>query len=333
MRKNLFTKETPLTAAESEDAFAELLHGGMPAQDMAAFLSLLHKRGETEAEVLGAARALRRAMTPFEGAADALDVVGTGGDGHGTYNISSAVIFVLAGAGIKIAKHGNRAVSSKSGASDVLGQLGIRVDVPATVMRKALDEANAAFLMAPLYHTAMKHVAPVRAALGHRTIFNLLGPLTNPGHVKKHLIGVYDRKWLLPFVRVLQALGSRAALVVHGRDGMDEITTTALTDCAALKDNQIETRALSPEDAGLSFTTLTSLQGGDAAANAAALKRLLEGEKGPYRDIVLLNAAAGFTLAGRAASLHEGVALGAESLDSGKAKDVLEKLTTLTNAG
>jgi anthranilate phosphoribosyltransferase len=243
------------------------------------------------------------------------------------------VIFVLAGAGVKIAKHGNRAVSSKSGASDVLAQLGINVHVTASVMQKALHEAGAAFLMAPLYHTAMQHVAPVRAQLGHRTIFNLLGPLINPARVKHHLIGVYDKKWLHPFAGILRDLGSKAALIAHGRDGMDEITTTTQTDCAMLKEGTLENAVLSPEDAGLPVAPLDALKGGDAAANADALKRLLDGEKGAYRDIVLLNAAAGLKIMDKTTGWREGVTMAAESLDSGKAKKVLEKLITITNAG
>lgn len=320
-----------LTSEESQAAIAYILTGNAADDDVAAFLTHLHRRGETEAEVLGAARGLRAHMQVFEGAEDALDIVGTGGDNHGTYNISSAVIFILAGAGIKIAKHGNRAVSSKSGASDFLSSLGIRVDVPQKTMQKAYEQANVAFLMAPLYHTAMKHVAPIRARLGFRTIFNLLGPLSNPARAKRQLVGVFDRKWCAPFAHILSSLGSTHAWVAHGLDGLDEITTTTESIVCTTHHGTFASRDIHPSDAGLPLATLAELKGGDGAHNAAAFMRLLAGEKSAYRNIVLLNAAAGFIIAEKAASLAEGVALAEESLQKGLAAKALETFKRITN--
>lgn len=320
-----------LSAAESEAAIGALLRGGVADERIGEFLKHLHLRGETEDEVLGAARGLRARMNVFEGAADALDVCGTGGDNHGTYNVSSAVAFVLAGGGVKVAKHGNRAVSSKSGSSDFLSVLGIKIDASADAMRKSLEEANICFLMAPLYHPAIKNVMKARAALGHRSIFNLLGPLANPAKVKRQLVGVYDAKWLAPFAAILGALGSEAAWIAHGADGLDEITTTGTTHLCKLANGVVANAQITPEEVGLAPVKLDALKGGNTQHNTAKFKLLLDGERGAYRDIVCLNAAAGFVIAGKAETLQEGLALAAQALDSGNAKIALEKFVRISN--
>lgn len=324
-----------LNAAESEQAFSALLSGSVPEQEIADFLTALHKRGEAVEEVLGAARALRGAMRAFQGAEDAIDVVGTGGDGLSTLNISTAVTFILAGAGVRVAKHGNRAVSSKSGASDVLTALGVNSAASPYVMHLALQQANICFLAAPLYHPVLFHVAAVRARLGFRTIFNLLGPLANPAKVKRQLVGVFDERWMQPFASILRDLGATHSWVVHGEDGMDEITTTTLTKGVELKNNALRPFEIVPEDARLIRALPEHLKGGDAAANAAALLGLLKGkqgyEGGAYRDAVCLNAAAGFIVAEKVSNLQQGLALATETLDNGKALQTLETFIRITN--
>ncbi len=320
-----------LTAQESQDAFNAILSGEPSPVLTAAFLTALHQRGETTEEVLGAVRAMRIRMTIFPGAEDAVDVCGTGGDHHGTYNVSTAVAFVLAGAGVKVAKHGNRAVSSRSGSSDILTELGIKMDVPANKMRKALDATNVCFLHAPIYHSAMKNVSAIRAELGFRTIFNLIGPLTNPARVRRQVIGVFDKNWCDPMARILQTLGSDHVWVVHGGDGMDEITTTTNTYVVEQARESLRSFDISPKQEGVKLVTIDQLKGGDAKTNAGHFKKLLAREKGPYRDIVCLNAAAGFIIAGKAKHLKDGQAMAAEAIDSGKAAAALEKLIQITH--
>ncbi len=320
-----------LSASESQDAFNAILSGDTSPVLTAAFLTSLHQRGETSDEVLGAVRALRIRMTIFPGAEDAVDVCGTGGDQHGTVNVSTAVAFVLAGAGVKVAKHGNRAVSSRSGSSDILSELGIKMDVAANKMRKALDVANVCFLHAPIYHTAMKQVAAIRAELGFRTIFNLIGPLTNPARVRRQVIGVFDKNWCDPMARILQTLGSEHVWVVHGGDGMDEITTTTTTYVVEQARESLRSFDITPKQEGVKTATLDQLKGGDAKTNAKHFKKLLDREKGAYRDIVCLNAAAGLIIAGKAKHLKDGLAMAAEAIDNGKAAAALEKLITITN--
>lgn len=320
-----------LTAQESQDAFNAILNGDVSPILAAAFLTSLHQRGETSDEVLGAVRALRIRMTIFPGAEDAVDVCGTGGDQHGTVNVSTAVAFVLAGAGVKVAKHGNRAVSSRSGSSDILSELGIKIDVAANRMRKALDASNICFLHAPIYHAAMKNVSAIRAELGFRTIFNLIGPLTNPARVRRQVIGVFDKNWCDPMARILQTLGSEHVWVVHGGDGMDEITTTTDTYVVEQARESLRSFDIMPAKEGVKNATLEQLKGGDAKTNAAHFKRMLTGEKGAYRDIVCLNAAAGLIIGGKAKNLKDGVGIAAETIDSGKAKAALEKLIQITN--
>jgi anthranilate phosphoribosyltransferase len=295
----------------------------------AAFLSLLRGRGETVAEITGAATLLRQRMITVPAPADAIDIVGTGGDGHGTFNISTAVAFVVAGTGLPVAKHGNRAVSSKSGASDVLAALGVNLDAAPDIVARAIHN-RVGFLWAPLYHPTMKGWGPVRTELGFRTLFNLLGPLCNPAGVKFHVLGVFDRAYVVPMAETLRNLGSTRAWVVHGADGLDELTTTGVTHVAELRDGLIRSFDVTPEEAGLPRATLADLAGGDAAHNAAAMKRLFESEPGPYRDIVLLNAAAALVVAGYAQTLAEGVDEAARSIHKGAAARALQELIEIT---
>jgi anthranilate phosphoribosyltransferase len=301
----------------------------MPQQ--AAFLALLRGRGETVAEITGAATLLRETMVRVDAPNDAIDIVGTGGDGHGTFNVSTCAAFVAAGAGVTVAKHGNRAVSSQSGASDVLAALGVKLDAPPEVVARAIREARVGFLWAPLYHPLMKVWAPVRAELGFRSIFNLLGPICNPAGVKRQIVGVFDQVWLSPIAHVLRNLGSEHAIVVHGADGMDELTTTGFTNGAVLKGGQVRALRVSPEDAGLPRARLADLAGGDAIVNAAALRDVLAGKKSAYRDIVLLNTAAALMVADRAATLAEGVALAADAIDNGGAARALAALVEISH--
>lgn len=322
------------TLAEDEmhGALDLMTAGGASPVQMGAALMALRVRGETVAEITGAARLLRARMTRVEAPAGAVDIVGTGGDSHGTYNVSTAASLVAAGAGLKVAKHGNRSVSSLSGASDVLGALGVKLDIGAERVAAAISEAGVGFMWAPMHHPAMKAWAPIRAELGVRTIFNLLGPLCNPGGVKRQILGVFDRRWLEPLANVMRNLGSEHAWVVHGADGLDELTTTGTTHVAALRDGRITAFDVTPEDAGLKRARLADLKGGDAAVNAAAIRDLLAGKAGPFRDIVLLNAAAALVVGGKADRLADGVALAARAIDEGKAADALRRLVAITNA-
>lgn len=316
---------------EIQSAIATMTEGGASPAQMAAFLMGLAVRGESVAEISGAAGLLRAKMTPLETTVEAIDIVGTGGDGHATYNVSTCAAFVAAGAGLKVAKHGNRSVSSRSGASDVLTALGVNVDAPLNVVARALDDIGIAFLWAPKHHPAMKAWAPIRTELGVRTIFNLLGPLCNPAGVKRHVIGVFDRKWVEPLAHVLKSLGSTSAWVVHGHDGMDELTTTGPTAVAELRDGNISLFDIDPEDAGLKKAQLADLKGGDAEENAAALRDVLAGNESPYRDIVCLNAAAALVVNDRAANLSDGILRAQKAIDSGKAGQCLDQLIALTS--
>ncbi len=308
-----------------------LMSGVAPPVAMGAFLMALRVRGETIPEITGAAKFLRARMTTVDAPPNAVDIVGTGGDSHGTFNISTAATFVAAGAGVTVAKHGNRAVTSLSGASDVLAALGVKLDVPPVAVSRAIADAGVGFLWAPLYHPAMKAWAPIRADLGIRTLFNLLGPLCNPAGVTRQVLGVYDRKLVEPIAEVLKNLGSRHAWVVHGADGMDELTTTGVTTVAELQNGSITVFDVTPEDAGLPRANIAALKGGDAAHNARALRELLHGEPGAYRDIVVLNAAAALIVAGKASGLEDGVAKAKASIDSGRAALALDRLVAVTN--
>lgn len=314
--------------AEAVDA---LTADGTPAQ-MAAFLMGLRVRGETVDEITGAARAMRAKMSAVTVAPDAIDIVGTGGDGHGTFNVSTGAALVAAGAGLKVAKHGNRSVSSLSGASDVLSALGVKLDCGSDAISRAVDEAGVGFLWAPQHHPAFKAWGPARAELGVRTLFNLLGPICNPAGVRRHVVGVFAHEWVTPVAEVLRALGSERAWIVHGHDGLDELSTTGPTAVACLDNGKITTFEVTPEDAGLQRVTLAELKGGDSAHNAKALKELLAGAPGPYRDIVLLNTAAALVVAGRAETLAAGVGLAEEAIGSGRAAAALDKLVAISQA-
>ncbi len=315
-----------LDREQAKRAFLLLMEGAATPPQTAAFLMALRVRGEQIQEITGAAEAMRSKCTPVHAPDDAIDTCGTGGDRLGTVNVSTAAALVAAGCGATVAKHGNRSVSSRSGSSDVLAALGVKISVPAATVEQAIQQAGIGFLMAPVYHPAMRNVAPVRVDLGLRTIFNLLGPLANPAGVRRQVVGVFSRRWLEPLARVLHELGSEHAWLVHGADGMDELTLTDVSHVTELRHGEIRSFSVTPEDAGLARCAPEQLRGGDAPANAESLRRLLEGDRGPYRDIVLLNAAAALIVARRASSLAEGVAVAAQSIDTGAAAAVLEKL-------
>lgn len=331
--KPFLTKVTggePLTAEEAADAFGIMMSGEATPVQMAAFLAALKVRGETVAEITGAVRAMRAKATPVKAPAGAMDTCGTGGDAKGTHNISTCAAFIVAGAGVPVAKHGNRSVSSKSGSADVLAALGVKMDVSPDVVAKAIGGAGVGFMFAPAHHSAMKHVGPVRAEMGVRTIFNILGPLANPAGAKRQVIGVYSKDWLRPLAEVAGALGAERVWVVHGSDGLDEITTTGPTEVAEFSGGKVTTFEIRPEDAGIAAARPQDLVGGTAEDNAAAIRKVLDGEAGPLRDIAVLNAGAALVVAGKADTLKDGVKLARQAIDSGKAKAALEKLVAIT---
>ena len=319
-----------LNRDQARHAFSLLMEGQISQAQTAAFLMALRVRTEQVEEIAGAAQAMRAKATRVRAPAGAVDTCGTGGDGLGTVNVSTATALVVAGCGVPVAKHGNRAVSSKSGSSDVLDALGVNVAAPVAAVEQAMRVAGVGFLLATVYHPAMRHVGPVRADLGLRTVFNLLGPLANPAGVRRQVIGVFADRWLEPLARVLHELESEHAWIVHGADGMDELTTTGATHVAELKGGQVRTFTVTPEDAGLSRAAPAELVGGDAAANAASIRNLLDGQRGPYRDIVVLNAAAALIVAQRADDLEEGAAQAARSIDTGAAGTALDRLVECT---
>lgn len=321
-----------LERAEMRTALEAMMSGTATPAQMGAFLMALRVRGETIDEITGAAEFLRARMTGVEAPAGAIDIVGTGGDSHGTYNVSTCATFVAAGAGAKIAKHGNRSVSSKSGASDVLAALGVKLDITPADVERCIAEAGVGFMWAPLHHSAMKHWAPIRGELGIRTIFNVLGPICNPAGVKRQIVGVYARELVKPIASVLNNLGSEHVWVVHGHDGMDEMTTTGSTTIAELKDGKINIFEVTPADAGLLPAKMSDLIGGDASVNAEAIRRVLDGNREPFRDIVVLNAGAALVVAGVASDLRSGVEAAQSSIDSGAAKQTLDKLIETSNA-
>jgi anthranilate phosphoribosyltransferase len=322
----------PLAREEARAAFSLIFDGAATPAQLGAFLMGLRMRGESVEEIIGAAQAMRAVMTPVEAPAGAIDIVGTGGDGAGTYNISTLAALIAAGAGAVVAKHGGKASSSRSGASDVLGELCVKVGVSAEAAAQCLREAGVCFMAGPTHHPALRHAGPVRAEMGVRTIFNLLGPLSNPARVERQALGVYSRDWLEPLARVLRELGSKRVWLLHGSDGLDEATTTGPTHVVALEDGEIRAFEITPEDAGLSRATAQQLVGGDPAHNARALRAVLAGEKNAYRDIAVLNAAIALIVAGRAADLREGAALAQQALDSGAAAEKLAALVRLSNA-
>ncbi len=311
-------------------AFEAIMSGAASPAQMAAFLVGLAMRGETVDEITAGARVMRAKALHVDAPEGSIDTCGTGGDAKGSVNISTAVAFVVAGCGVPVAKHGNRAASSKSGTADVLEKLGVTLDVAPERVSEAMREAGIGFLMAPRHHAAVKHVAPVRTELGVRTVFNLLGPLANPAGAKRQLIGVYDVRWLTPMAEVLRNLGSERVWVVHGSDGLDELTVTGLSHVAALENGAVETFEVTPEDAGLPLWSLNDLKGGTPEENAKALAAVLDGAQGAYRDIVLLNAAAALIVAGKTQDLKEGAAMAAQSIDSGKARKALDALIAVT---
>ncbi|MDA5193790.1 anthranilate phosphoribosyltransferase [Govanella unica] len=322
---------TTLSEAEANEAFHIMMSGDATPSQVGGFLMALRVRGETVDELTGACRAMRDKVLAVKAPPGAIDTCGTGGDSAGTYNISTATAIVIAAAGIPVAKHGNRAVSSKSGSADVLAELGINIDAPHEILERCLNEVNIAFLMAPRHHGAMRHVAPTRGELGTRTLFNLLGPLANPALAKRQVIGVFDRKWIAPMAEVLGRTGSERVWVVHGSDGLDEITTTGTTYVAEYDGGSVHTFEITPEEAGLPRARMEDLKGGDAATNAEAIRDLLSGKPGPYRDIVLLNAAASLIVTDRVKTLKEGVQFAAQIIDTGRAAETLDRWIDLSN--
>jgi anthranilate phosphoribosyltransferase len=324
--------EGPLTRAQAETAFAAIMEGDATPAQVGGFLMALRTRGETVAEYAAAAAVMRAKCLKVRAPEGAIDIVGTGGDGKGTLNISTAAAFAVAGCGVPVAKHGNRNLSSKSGAADALTELGIDVMVGPEVVEEALKEAGIGFMMAPMHHPATRHVMPARQELGTRTIFNILGPLTNPASVRRQLTGAFAREVIRPMAETLGELGSDRAWVVHGADGTDEVSIVGETHVAELNDGQVREFSVHPEDAGLKPHPLEAVLGGSPSDNARALRSVLAGEPSPYRDAVLLNAAAALVIAERAASLTDGVALAAASLDSGAARERAERLAAVTHS-
>ncbi|MHA6288639.1 anthranilate phosphoribosyltransferase [Maricaulis sp. CAU 1757] len=318
----------------SEDlagAFDALMDGEADDISIAGLLMGLAALGERPQDIVVGARALRARMTRISAPTGAIDTCGTGGDGKGAYNISTAAAIVAAGAGAVVAKHGNRAASSKSGSSDVLAALGLQLDGPASRVEQALQQTGIGFLFAPAHHSAVRHVAPVRKALGVRTIFNLLGPLANPAGVTRQLLGVYDKRWLEPMAHALDLLGCENALVMCGRDGLDEITTTTTTDLVELRHGEIRRFTFHPEEAGIATASEADLKGGTPEHNAGAIRLMLDGKAGAFRDIVLVNAGAALVVSGHAATIPQGVELAGQAIDSGRARDVLARLIAITN--
>jgi anthranilate phosphoribosyltransferase len=320
-----------LSREEAEAAFHLLLSGQSTPAQTGAFLMGLRARGETLDEMTGAVSAMRAKMLTVQAPEGAIDIVGTGGDGAQTYNISTLAAIIVAACGVPVAKHGNRAASSLSGASDVLSELGVRIGIAPDIIERSLNEAQIGFMTAQAHHAAMAHVAPVRRELGARTLFNLLGPLSNPAGVRRALIGVFAESWMEPIAETLKTLGAEVVWVVHGADGLDEITTTGPTKVLALEHGALRRFEIAPEDVGVRRATLAELRGGDPAHNAAALRAVLAGEKSAYRDIAALNAAAALVVAGKAVDLKAGFRLAEEALDSGRARDTLENLIRLSN--
>jgi anthranilate phosphoribosyltransferase len=308
------------------------MSGEATPSQMGGLLMALRVRGETVEEITGAVTAMREKMLRVKAPTDAIDVVGTGGDASGSYNISTCAAFIVAGAGVPVAKHGNRALSSRSGAADVLGALGVTIELPPDGVGRCIKEAGIGFMFAPAHHPAMKNVGPTRVELGTRTIFNLLGPLSNPAGVKRQMVGVFSRQWIEPLAQVLKNLGSEAVWVVHGSDGLDEITTSGATYVAALENGAVRTFEITPEEVGLPRVKAEALRGGDAKANAQALADVLKGKKSAFRDVAVFNAAAGLIVAGRAKELKAAVALAEKSIDSGEADARLQRLIKVSNA-
>ncbi|TNB47196.1 anthranilate phosphoribosyltransferase [Martelella lutilitoris] len=319
-----------LTSEESRQAFDILMSGEATPSQIGGFLMALRVKGETVDEIVGAVTTMRAKMLPVKAPEHAIDIVGTGGDGAGTYNISTLAAIVTAGAGVTVAKHGNRALSSRSGTADSLSELGVELDTGPAIIEACLAEAGIGFMFAQKHHAAMRHVGPSRVELGTRTIFNLLGPLSNPAGVKSQLLGVFSPQWLVPLAEVLRDLGSETVWVVHG-EGLDEITTTGTTRIAELSDGKIREYSLTPKDFGVEPVTLDALRGGDGKVNAAALRKVLSGERNAYRDIALCNAAAALMIAGKGETIADAMTIAAQSLESGNAALALDRLVAVSN--
>ena len=320
------------TPATIREIFNEIMEGDVSPVRISAFLIALRMRGERVEEIAAAASVMREKALTIDAPEGTMDIVGTGGDGIGTYNISTATAFVVAGCGVPVAKHGNKAVSSKSGAADVLSCLNIKLDCDMALVNQALTATNICFLMAPRHHAAMRHVGPVHAELGIRTIFNLLGPLANPALVKRIMIGVFDKAWCAPFAHALAQLGTTHAWVVHGSDGLDEVTTTGMTHVAALENGKVREFTISPDDFGIDTTSLDDLRGGSPEENAEYLRSLLDGATGSYRDIVIMNAAVALVAGGHETDLKTGAKRARHSIDDGHARNALDALVHITNS-
>ena len=319
-----------LNGQEAREAFDIILSGSATPSQLGGFLMALRVRGETVDEVTGAVATMRSKMLTVSAPANAIDIVGTGGDNSGSYNISTCTALVVAGCGVPVAKHGNRSLSSKSGSAEALAELGINIDIGPETISECIKRADIGFMFAPLHHAAMKHVGPTRMELGTRTIFNLLGPLSNPAGVKRQMVGVFAPKWINPVAEALKNLGSEHVWVVHG-DGMDEITTTATTFLTEVKNSETRSFELTPEDVGLPRATMADLKGGQPAENAAALRKVLAGEPSAYRDVVLFNAAASLIVAGVVDNLNDGISKAADAIDSGAAAERLSRLVSISN--
>jgi len=322
----------PLSSFEAQSAFDLLLSGEVTHAQAGAFLMGLRVRGETVDEITGAVEAMRSRMLRVEAPEGAIDLVGTGGDQAGTWNISTLASLIVAACGVPVAKHGNRAASSKSGAADVLTALGVKVGLDKEGVERCLQTAGIAFMFAPAHHASMRHVGPVRTEMGTRTLFNILGPMANPASVKRQLVGVFARSWVRPVAETLMGLGSERVWVVCGSDGLDEITTTGPTHVAAIEDGTIREFEITPDQAGLAIADLEALKGAEAVVNAAAMMRVLAGEKTAFRDVGVLNAAAGLVIAGKSKDLSEGARLAADALDDGAVLQTLRKLIAASNA-
>ncbi|VAW18388.1 Anthranilate phosphoribosyltransferase [hydrothermal vent metagenome] len=320
-----------LSTSDMGDAMDIIMNGQASGSQIGAFLMGLRVKGETSDEIAAAVAILRDKMVPVKAPEDAIDIVGTGGDGAGTYNISTATAIVVAAAGVAVAKHGNKALSSKSGSSEALQALGVKLDLGPEGISRCINKANIGFMFAPNHHPAMRYVGPTRAEMGTRTMFNLLGPQSNPAGVKRYLLGVYSREWVEVVAAALLANGAVSAWVVHGSDGLDEITTTGPTFVTAIENKSLRSFEISPQDAGLAISRPQDLTGGDPEHNARAIIALFDGEQGAYRDIVLINAAAALIIAGKAGDLKEGAEMAAQLIDSSKAAQTLARLVAISN--
>ena len=333
--KGLIAKAATGAALSREEAargFDTMMSGEATPSQMGGLLMALRVRGETVDEITGAVTAMREKMLRVRAPADAIDVVGTGGDASGSFNISTCAALIVAGAGVPVAKHGNRALSSRSGAADVLAALGVNIELTPEGVSRCITHAGIGFMFAPAHHPAMKNVGPTRVELGTRTIFNLLGPLSNPAGVKRQMVGVYTRHWIEPLAQVLKNLGSESVWVVHGSDGLDEITTAGPTHVAALENGAVRTFEITPEEMGLQRVKPEALRGGEAKENAQALVDVLKGKSGAFRDVAALNAAAALVVAARAKDLKQALALAQKSIDSGQAASRLQRLVAISNA-